>query len=170
MLNDIVPRRVSTRRPQEPERESQFRRSVEERTQEEASPVEYPTDPEQVEPEGYYAQHGETTHAEPTRVIVVEAPADDPNWTDWTCDTLGVGPNGTQIGDAARRRTRFVVRNLDAVNPVFLSRQRTDVIGVRTVPALTEVEMLHNGPIYARSAVDGTQITYHAEYDIDDPD
>lgn len=171
MLNDFGRTRVAKGQATQPDRPTEFRKTVEERTQEEAFPVEYPTSPDQIEPEGYYAAHGETTHGEPAPVYMVEPPPRENNWTDWTAGTLGVGTQPTQIGDASRIRTRFVVRNLDAVNPVYLSRLRTDsTMAAYTLPAGQEVEMLHNGPVAVQATVDGTQISYFAEYDVEDPD
>jgi hypothetical protein len=159
-------------RQEDPDRPSEFRVPVEERTQIEAGPVEYATSPDQVEGEGYYAEHGEPEIDEkPVAVYMVEPPPHAPNWTDWTAATVGLSNQPTQFGDASRIRMRFLVRNLDAVNPIYCARLRTDgIMAAYTLPAGQNVEFFHNGPICLWADNAGTQATFFAEYDVDDPD
>lgn len=148
-------------------RPSEFHRTVEERVVDDPI-VEYNTDEDQAHAD--YPEHGELATAAAAPVYLVQPPPRSRDWTEWTSATMGVGSQPTQIGDASRNRIRFVVRNLDAVNNVFLTRLRTDsVMAAFTLGPGQTIEMFHNGPIAVSAAAEGTQVTYFNEYDIDDP-
>jgi hypothetical protein len=157
--------------PLRPVRTSEHNVPVESRTQIEAGPVEYATAPGQREPEGYYAEHGEVAEVEPAAVYLVEPPPKEYDWTDWTSATLALSTTPIQVGDASRKRMRFVVRNLDDANYVYCARLRTDsAMAAFTIPPGEREEFFHNGPIAMFTEVNGTQVTYYTEYDVDDPD
>lgn len=162
--------------PKSPDRPSEFHKTVEERTQTEAGPVEYPTSPDQPydEPSDYGpVEHGETDrHLQPAEVVVVEPVPSARQFTDWSPSTLGLSNVPTQIGDASRRRTRLVVRNLDIADPVYLARASVDVqMGAFTLPAGEEIIIEHNAQVWAFcDAGKNTVVTYFTEYTIDDVD
>lgn len=158
-----------------PERPSEFRESVEERTEIEA-PADYPT-PDQ---DGKFdaaqsfqpVEHGEPAVSPPVPVYQVVPPPDVRVFTDWQPNTMGLNGQPVLLAGANRRRTRLVVRNLDAANPVFLARQggSNAQMGAYQLPPGQDVEIFHNSQVYAFSTVDGTQVTLFAEYDLDEED
>lgn len=177
-MSFLVPARNVPEQPSGsgPVRPSEFRESVEERTEIEA-PADYPTPDESgdfhvQEQLGYPAPHGEPTVAEPVGVYQVLPPPDVRVFTDWQPDTIGLNAVPTLLAAANRRRTRLVVRNLDDTAVVYLSRQgnNSQAMGAYAIPAGTDVEIFHNSQVYAYSDVDGTQVTFFVEYDLEEPE
>lgn len=169
MIDDFKRRRRTLEPTGEYERPTEFRAEPGELTDD---PVpDYPSNPHSTVPEGYFVEHGETSRLEATPVFMVEPPPQAQNWTDWTTSTVALNPQPVQFGDATRTRIRFVVRNLDAANPVYVSRLRSDLAPMATfqLPPNSREEFLHNGPICLSAPVAGTLATFYAEIDVPDP-
>jgi hypothetical protein len=151
------------------ERPTEFHKETAELTHD---PIpDYASDPETGAPAGYFAEHGETEHLVATPVFLTEPPPETQNWTDWTCGTVPLGIQAIQYGDATRKRTRFVVRNLDAANLVYVSRLRSDLTAMAAyqIPPGKREEFFHNGPICLSTNVAGTLATFYSEIDVPDP-
>lgn len=159
--------------PAGPVRPTHFHEDPNQRTEPDPQ-VQYATDPESApdKPEDYgFPEHGETAHLHAAPVFLTEPPPDARQFTDWTSGTITVNSQGSQIGDASRKRRRLVVRNLDALNPVYLSRQPTDIAAASfTLPAGQDHEFFHNNKVYASGGPNSVSVTFEAEYDVDDFD
>lgn len=162
-------------RSEEPVRPSHFHEGVEEYEQD--PQMQYATDAEQLDPTHYGYPHADGEHGadhdptRPTPVVLVEPPPEMRSFTDWNSATHSVGTEPIQIGDASRRRRRFVVRNMDAANPVFLTRMGSDnnAMSAFQLPAGQREEIFHNAQIWA-FATDAAPVTvsYYAENDTDE--
>jgi hypothetical protein len=151
--------------PTGPVRPSTFRETQEERT--EAEPrLDYPqgTDEDYKldRPENYgFHDFGDR----PVGVYVTAPIPGDRPLIDWSSGTVTVDTvNATQIAGADRNRTRFYIRNLDAVNAVILIHGNTDQSFTGfTLPAGQPHEMLHTGPIWVRAVTAPVTVTYQSE-------
>jgi hypothetical protein len=149
-----------------PSRPDGFRVSVEERTEPEPK-MDYPDGSEGDitldQPEEYgYQEYGDR----PVNVSVVSPIPGDSPMVEWTTGTVTLSDDYAQeIGSGDRRRQRFVVRNLSESGEAYITRANMDQsFAAFTLIAGEKEEFLHNGPIWARGAVDGVRITYFSEF------
>lgn len=125
--------------------------------------IDYPTDAD-TEPEPMQPDWSDDN---PIPVYIVERP-EIPQVLDWSSQRMPVTDNAIQIVGARRNRTRVVVKN-EGTDAVHIGRdeQVIDAFNFR-LAANEELEMLHNGAVWARCASgDTATVNVMQEYTVE---
>jgi hypothetical protein len=104
-------------------------------------------------------------------VYLVAPPPNDETYVEWNAMTVTVGLDSSQVASQDRRRNRVILRNLSDADDVVLTRNSTDseFMGFLLL-AGQEIEMLHNGGIWARTpvgTVDGVLLAVLTEFSLE---
>jgi len=158
--------------PDGPTRPTHFRETQEERT-EETPPSDYPTGVEgdyKIDTANDYGYQHRPEEQQPVGVyLATPIPVARPI-IEWSSATITVGlTGGTQIASADRRRHRFIVRNLDAANTVYLMREQVNqnFTGYAIGPG-REVEFTHCSAMWARADTAACIISYFSEFELEE--
>lgn len=87
----------------------------------------------------------------PIPVYVVERP-ETPQVLEWSSNQIGVTDRAVEIAGARRNRTRMIVKN-DGADTVYIGRDMALNTALNfTVKSGEQIEMLHNGAVWAKCA------------------
>lgn len=95
------------------------------------------------------------SHDQPIPVYVVERP-EAPQVLDWSSTQINVTANAVEILGARRNRTRVIIKN-DGTNAVIIGKDMALNTALNfSLSANEQIEMLHNGSVWARCAAGET--------------
>lgn len=156
-----------------PTRPSHFRQEVNERAAYDSPPHDYAS-----ESDTPVAVHGFPPPPQPTPVYLTEPPPRARVIVNWRPDTFtvdntatNVNASRTRIASVDRHRKRFVVRNLDAANSVFITNDalNNNQSFAYELPFGTREEFFHTGEMYAFCATTkSAKIAVFAEVELDE--
>jgi hypothetical protein len=159
--------------PRGPERPSHYGQDNNEFIPRDQTDNDYPGPTEQSEPTNL----GAPVIERPTAVFLVEPPPRARTLKTWqpstvTIDNLAASVNAgrQQIASNDRRRTRFIVANLEAANSVFITADamNNNQAFAYELPAGKREEFFHNGPMWAFcAATKSAKIALFAELEVD---